>query len=99
MYILIISMLELWRRQSYDELAMECKKLLEEDSDADLDKLFMFGGSSGGARPKIHIKINGEDWIIKFPATYDNKDIGLQEYEYSLCAKECGITCIRFDLQ
>lgn len=76
---------------SFDELATECKKLLEEDFACDLDKLFKFGGSSGGARPKIHTKINDEDWIIKFPSSYDSRNIGLQEYEYSLCARECGI--------
>lgn len=76
---------------NFDELALECKKLLEEDFVEDLDELFQFGGSSGGARPKIHTKINGEDWIIKFPSSYDSKNVGLQEYEYSRCAKECGI--------
>jgi len=76
---------------NFDELAKECKKLLQNDFVEDLDKLFKFGGSSGGARPKIHTKINGDDWIIKFPSSYDNKNIGLQEYEYSVCAKECGI--------
>lgn len=75
-----------------DELANECSSLLEEDFTYDLDKLFKYGGSSGGARPKIHTKIDGEDWIIKFPSSYDSKNIGLQEYEYSLCAKACGIT-------
>lgn len=74
-----------------DEIAIQCKRLLEEDFVEDLDKLFEFGGSSGGARPKIHTKIEGEDWIIKFPSSYDSKNIGLQEFEYSLCAKECGI--------
>lgn len=36
-------------------------------------------------------KVEGEDWIIKFPSSYDRKNIGEQEYRYSLCAKECGI--------
>lgn len=76
---------------NFDELAKECKKLLEEDFVDDLDALFQFGGSSGGARPKIHTKINGEDWIIKFPSSYDSKNIGLQEYEYSNCARMCGL--------
>ncbi len=48
-------------------------------------------GSSGGARPKILTKIDGDDWIIKFPSSYDSKDIGRQEYDYALCAKKCGI--------
>ncbi|MDD6880772.1 MAG: type II toxin-antitoxin system HipA family toxin [Firmicutes bacterium] len=76
---------------SFDEIAQECNRLLEYDFPSDLDKLFKYGGSSGGARPKIHTKINEASWIIKFPSSYDSKSIGLQEYEYSLCAKECGI--------
>lgn len=53
-----------------------------------LDRL---GGTSGGARPKIMTKIDGEDWIIKFPAHVDGKNAGLMEYRYSQCAKQCGI--------
>lgn len=49
------------------------------------------GGSSGGARPKVYYEIDGEEWIVKFPSSYDSKDIGQQEYEYSLCAGRCGI--------
>ncbi len=75
----------------YDTIAAECKALLEEDPTVDLDALFKYGGSSGGERPKILTDIDGESWIIKFPAAYDDKDIGLQEYRYSLCARECGI--------
>ena len=36
-------------------------------------------------------QIDGEDWIIKFPAHVDQNDSGEMEYAYSLCAKECGI--------
>lgn len=35
--------------------------------------------------------INDEDWIIKFPSSVDPKNIGKKEYQYSLCAKDCGI--------
>lgn len=58
----------------------------------DLDELYQLGGTSGGARPKIMTEYQGKDWIIKFPAHVDGKNIGRQEYEYSLCARECGIT-------
>ena len=47
--------------------------------------------TSGGARPKIMTEIDGEDWIIKFPAHVDGQDAGGMEYEYALCAKACGI--------
>ena len=77
--------------KNLDEAARECGELLESGFTENLDELFLLGGSSGGARPKIHTKIDGQDWIIKFPSSYDDKNIGLQEYEYSLCAKECGI--------
>jgi len=74
-----------------DTIAKECMKMFEaEESDA-LDTLFEMGGSSGGARPKVNYLIDGEDWIVKFPASYDPTNIGKQEYEYSLCAKQCGI--------
>lgn len=75
----------------FDEIAMECSKILRTDYSGNLDELFRLGGSSGGARPKILTEIDGEDWIVKFPSSDDGKEIGRQEYEYSLCAKECGI--------
>ncbi|MBR1617839.1 type II toxin-antitoxin system HipA family toxin [bacterium] len=75
----------------YDKLAIECSKILESQNSDNLDELFKLGGSSGGARPKILTKIEGEDWIIKFPSSLDPKNIGEQEYQYSLVAKDCGI--------
>jgi polar amino acid transport system substrate-binding protein len=35
--------------------------------------------------------IDNEEWIIKFPAHVDGKDAGKMEYDYSCCAKACGI--------
>ncbi len=75
----------------YDILAQECSKILESQNSDNLDELFILGGSSGGARPKILISIDNEDWIIKFPSSSDPKNIGEKEYKYSLCAKDCGI--------
>lgn len=74
-----------------DQIAGACETLLKTEYSEDLDRLFRLGGSSGGARPKILTAIDGEEWIIKFPSYDDPKDIGKQEYEYSLCARECGI--------
>lgn len=76
---------------SLDEIALECKRLLETEQADNLDELFRRGGSSGGARPKIFCRIDGEEWIVKFPSSMDSLNIGEQEYEYSLCAKRCGI--------
>lgn len=75
-----------------DKLSEECSQILAAEFNDNIDELFSLGGSSGGARPKILTKVDGEDWIIKFPASMDKKDIGWQEYEYSLCAKACGIS-------
>ncbi|MCD6322297.1 MAG: type II toxin-antitoxin system HipA family toxin [Clostridiales bacterium] len=74
-----------------DKHAVECGKILRNEYSDNLDELFKLGGSSGGARPKILTTINGEEWIIKFPSSSDPKDIGEQEYRYSMCAKACGI--------
>lgn len=75
----------------FDILAQECSKILESQNSDNLDELFCLGGSSGGARPKILTSINNGDWIIKFPSSIDPKNIGEKEYQYSLCAKDCGI--------
>ena len=78
-------------KEDYDNLALSCKKILNTEHSADLDKLFKLGGSSGGARPKILTKIDNEDWIIKFPSSLDDSNIGKLEYLYSICAKKCKI--------
>ena len=75
-----------------DDIARECASLLSTDFSEDLDRLFALGGSSGGARPKIMTNIDGEEWIVKFPSSVDGVDIGKEEYQLSLLAKECGIT-------
>lgn len=77
--------------QDYDILAQECSNILESQNSENLDEIFNLGGSSGGARPKILTSIDNEDWIIKFSSSSDPKNIGEKEYQYSLCAKNCGI--------
>ena len=74
-----------------DRIAADCAAVLQTGQADDLDELFRLGGSSGGARPKILTTVDGEEWIIKFPSGNEGKEIGLQEYEYSLCARECGV--------
>ena len=63
--------------------------LLDRDQ---LDLLYQLGGSSGGTRPKILLTEGGRDWIIKFPAGNDPSISGKREFDYSICAKDCGIT-------
>lgn len=74
-----------------DFIARECKKILQSQPSENLDELYHLGGTSGGARPKIMTHLDNKDWIIKFSAHVDKEDAGIMEYEYSLCAKECGI--------
>ena len=75
-----------------DELAFQCQKILHTEYSDKLDELYRLGGTSGGARPKIMTTINDEDWIIKFSAHVDGENAGKMEYDYSCCAKACGIT-------
>lgn len=74
-----------------DLLARECKNILNSKESGELDKLYHLGGTSGGARPKIMMGIDGKEWIIKFPAGTDPAESGKMEYDYSVCAKKCGI--------
>ena len=74
-----------------DYLSKECQKILLTEYSKDLDMLYRLGGSSGGARPKIMTTYEDKDWIIKFPAHVDSKNIGEMEYDYSKCAIKCGI--------
>ncbi len=77
---------------SFDEIAEECRQIMGSREAENLDEIYRLGGSSGGARPKILVKMDDEDWIVKFPSShYDPKDVGLHEYRYNLCAKRCGI--------
>lgn len=76
----------------FDRLAKEAEKILEsKESDGSVDLLYKYGGSSGGARPKVFARIDGREWLVKFKATNDPVNVGEIEYNYSLLAKECGI--------
>lgn len=87
----VITMGNAHDKLTLDEIAGECERVLNTESSNNLDYLFAKGGSSGGARPKILTRVQDEDWIIKFPSSDDSKDIGKQEYDYALCARECGL--------
>ena len=79
------------KEDDLDELAVQCQKILNTEYSDKLDELYDLGGTSGGARPKIMTKIDGEDWIIKFPSHMDGENAGKMEYDYSCCARECKI--------
>lgn len=73
-------------------LASEVEKVFSEiDYSETIEVLAQKGGSSGGARPKVLINIKGKPWIVKFPSSHDQFDIGEIEYNYSVVAKKCGI--------
>jgi len=77
---------------NFDNLAVEAEKILTTDYNGEtLDTLYKYGGSPGGARPKVFVKIDGKEWLVKFKATMDPDNIGKIEYNYSLLAKKCGI--------
>lgn len=73
-----------------DQIDSEIQATLDEN-DLYLDDLLILGGSSAGARPKVLLHINGEDWLIKFKSSLDPKDISAIEYAYHLMAKEAGL--------
>jgi len=75
-----------------DELAEESDKILSSKDCTKINQMFSCCGSSGGARPKAIVLINGEEWIVKFIYSKDGPDFGRREYEYALCAKKSGIT-------
>lgn len=85
---------------SLDELAKEADSFLkEEDSDPNnYDILYALGGSSGGARPKAHVRIDGDEWIIKFPASIDGKNAGQEEFKANCLAQKSGIRTTDFKL-
>lgn len=77
---------------NFENLAADAEKILTSDYDGgSLDMLYKYGGSPGGARPKVFVKIDGKEWLVKFKATIDPSNVGRIEYEYSLLAKKCGI--------
>ena len=74
-----------------DESDHEIKATLDA-SDIYLDKLLSLCGSSAGVCPKVCIRIDKEDWLIKFSFIFDPKDISAIEYAYHLIAVESGLT-------
>lgn len=80
-----------------DLIAKEADALFNlENVNVDIDKMCALGGSSGGSRPKIHIKENNEEWIIKFPCSYDPIGISELEYNANALAKKCDINTNEF---
>ena len=83
----------------FDKLACEAEKLLSEKGVCEnFDDLYKAGGASGGARPKAHVKIDGEDWIVKFGCRIDPEDVGIKEFIANETAKKCGVNVNEYKL-
>jgi len=90
-----------------DVLATEMNQILQGASSDIIEELFILGGSSGGARPKVFVGYNPhtgdlihglnnlpdgyEYWIIKFPSSSDNPEIANIEFAYHKIALQSGI--------
>lgn len=90
-----------------DLLAAEMNHILQGSSSDIIEELFILGGSSGGARPKIFAAYNPmtdnllhgldnipegyEEWIIKFPSSSDSREIANIEFAYHKMALLAGI--------
>ena len=97
-----------------DQISNEVEMVLSGASADVIDELFQFGGSSGGARPKILVGFNSkteellygksdlpegfEHWIIKFSSSNDLPDIALIEFTYNEMARNAGIAVTDFRL-
>lgn len=75
----------------FDRLSRECQRLIDDGHAEDLDSIYRYGSSSGGARSKVMVDLDEEPWIVKFPTSLDGRDSGRAEYETMLLARECGI--------
>jgi len=89
-----------------DELATSSLEILKGTNEKNIETLIANNGSSSGARPKIMVQINDkneilagnqklqkgyEHYMIKFPSSMDNPEIGKLEFIYSQMAKDAGI--------
>lgn len=79
--------------KDFERLALEAEKILESEeyTGEGIDDFQRRGGSPGGARPKIFTRYEDKEWLVKFRAKGDPKNIGATEYKYSLLARKCGI--------
>ncbi len=80
-------------RADFERLALEAELILDSDDyrGEGIEDFQLRGGSPGGARPKIFTRYDGKEWLVKFRAKGEPKSIGVDEYNYSLLAKECGV--------
>ena len=85
---------ENWEHSATDlhKLANDAERILNSDySDGSVGLLYQYAGSSGGARPKVFVKMEDGEWLVKFRSSADPENAGEIEYQSSLLAKKCGI--------
>lgn len=77
----------------FEKLALEAERILDNDDykGRGIEDFQYRGGSPGGARPKVFVRYEDKEWLVKFRAKRDPKRIGIEEYRYSVLAKKCGI--------
>ncbi|MCD8287602.1 MAG: type II toxin-antitoxin system HipA family toxin [Porphyromonadaceae bacterium] len=77
----------------FEGLALEAERILDDDNytGKGIEEFQHKGGSPGGARPKIFVRYDNKEWLVKFRAKQDSACIGAEEYRYSLLARQCGI--------
>ena len=76
-------------RQDYvdfEKLALEAEQILDSDdyTGEGIEEFQDRGGSPGGARPKIFVRYDNKEWLVKFRAKRDPQSIGIDEYRYSV---------------
>jgi serine/threonine-protein kinase HipA len=74
-----------------DEIDQKIQTTLAQEDDQYVDDLLALGGSSLGACPKILLRIDNENWLIKFRSSLDPQDMGAIEYAYHLMAIDAGL--------
>lgn len=83
---------------NFDVLQEKALEVLREQQDADAAMLLYNSGNSGGCRPKAIFTDHEGHWLVKFRHTYDPQDMGKQEYQYNVLARQCGIVVPDFKL-
>lgn len=77
--------------QDLDAIDDEIQSYQLHEDNQYVDDLLALGGSSAGARPKVLLRFENKDWLIKFRSSVDPKDISAIEYAYHLMAVKAGL--------
>lgn len=81
-----------------DTLQEKALEVLKEKNSSDASVLLYNSRNSGGCRPKTLYSDSEGFWLVKFRHVYDPVDMGVQEFNYNIIAKRCGINVPDFKL-